>query len=147
MTDNERLDEIIKSAKMSVKAFSEFIEMKSPQPLYDILKGRNGISKDIGHKIHAKCVQYNLAWILTGIGDAINNSQNSSIDKRVFVGGDANDGGNVHNVFGDGNEVNNTLPTDTKGYEPFLTVIDRQSSMLAKSQEQIDKLLDLLMNK
>lgn len=68
MADSERLKEIIKSSKMSTKAFSESIGLKTPQILYDILKNRNGISKDVAEKIHAKCVNYNLAWIRTGDG-------------------------------------------------------------------------------
>ncbi len=68
MTDSERLKDIIDSSKMSVKAFSEHIGLKSPQNLYDILNGRNGISKKVAESIQAKCVTYNYVWILTGEG-------------------------------------------------------------------------------
>lgn len=69
MTDSERLSEIINSSGMSTKKFGEYIGTKSPQVLYDVLKGRNGISKELADKIHAKCVNYEYAWILTGNGN------------------------------------------------------------------------------
>ena len=69
MTDSERLKEIIKSSKMSTKAFSESIGLKTPQILYDILKDRNGISKDVAKAIQAKCLHYNFAWIISGEGE------------------------------------------------------------------------------
>lgn len=69
MVDSERLREIIKSSKMSTKAFSEHIGLSAPQSLYDILNGRNGISRDMARRIHAKCLNYNLGWIKTGEGE------------------------------------------------------------------------------
>lgn len=69
MVDSERLSEIINSSGMSAKKFGEYIGTKSPQVLYDVLKGRNGISKELADKIHAKCVNFEYAWILTGNGN------------------------------------------------------------------------------
>ncbi len=71
MSDSERLRKIINLSKKSTKAFSEDIGLKSPQILYDVLKGRNGISKELANSIKAKCVNYNLAWLLTGEGEML----------------------------------------------------------------------------
>ena len=82
MSDSERLNEIVNSSKMSIKAFSEHVGMKSPQTLYDILNKKHGISKNVANLIHAKYLNYNLAWILTGEGEKYNASlyENKSFD-------------------------------------------------------------------
>lgn len=69
MADSKRLIDIIKSNVMSAKKFSGYIGTTSPQVLYDVLKGRNGISKELADKIHSKCVSLEYAWILTGNGN------------------------------------------------------------------------------
>jgi hypothetical protein len=71
MTDKERIKEIINFSKMSVRRFGEHIGLKTPQILYDIIKGRNGISKDLAEKISAKCLNFKFTWILTGEGDML----------------------------------------------------------------------------
>ncbi|MDR1879411.1 MAG: helix-turn-helix domain-containing protein [Tannerellaceae bacterium] len=71
MSDKERIKEIIDSSNMSVRKFSEHIGLKTPQILYDIIKERNGISKDLAEKITAKCLNYNFAWVLTGNGEKL----------------------------------------------------------------------------
>lgn len=68
MTDKERIRKIIDVYAKSVKSFSEYIGLKRPQPLYDILKGRNGISKDLAKRISEHCLDFNETWILTGHG-------------------------------------------------------------------------------
>lgn len=75
MTDKERINEIINSSNMSARRFGEYIGIKTPQVLYDIIKGRNGISKDLAEKISAKCVNYNIAWLLTGEGEMLKEPQ------------------------------------------------------------------------
>ncbi len=83
MTDSERLSEIIKSSKMSTKAFSEHIGLKTPQTLYDILKDRNGISKDVAKAIQAKCLHYNYAWILGGEGIKYKKNEDGITDSLI----------------------------------------------------------------
>ena len=66
MSNIDRIKEVVHSSKMSVKRFGEHIGLKTPQVLYDVLKGRNGISKDLASKIASKYPHYNTAWLLTG---------------------------------------------------------------------------------
>ena len=69
MSDSERLKEVIKQYSRSTNAFASFIEIKSSQILYDVLKGRNGISKELADIITAKCLNINKYWLLTGEGE------------------------------------------------------------------------------
>lgn len=84
MNDSERLTAIINENGMSAKKFSEHIGAKSPQVLYDVLKGRNGISKELAAMIHAKCVNYSYAWILTG-KDGEANQTNQLSDSITYT--------------------------------------------------------------
>lgn len=56
---------------MSANRFAVHIGLKSPQVLYDIRRGRNGISKDLAEKISAKCVNVDIGWLVTGDGDML----------------------------------------------------------------------------
>lgn len=67
MTESERLTLVISKYDKSAKAFAERIGLKSPQVLYDILKSRNGISRNISELIQAKC-GISESWLRTGIG-------------------------------------------------------------------------------
>lgn len=69
MSEIERLKMVMSDYKKTPNSFSKFIGLKTPQVLYDILKGRNGISKDLAEKISAKCVNYGLGWLMTGEGE------------------------------------------------------------------------------
>lgn len=74
MTESERLKCVIEYYKMSTNKFAEYIGLKSAQNLYDVLKGRNGISKNLSEKIKALCVNVNISWLLTGEGEMLKNS-------------------------------------------------------------------------
>lgn len=74
MTESERLKCVIEYYKMSTNKFAEYIGLKSAQNLYDVLKGRNGISKDLSEKIKALCVNVNISWLLTGEGEMLKNT-------------------------------------------------------------------------
>lgn len=71
MTDSERLKKVIDSHKMRTNAFGKHIGLKNSQPLYDILKGRNGISKEMADRISATCLNIDAGWLLTGEGEML----------------------------------------------------------------------------
>lgn len=71
MTDSERLKKVIEDHDMSPNAFGKYVGLKSSQPIYDILKGRNGISKEMADSITAKCPDISRPWLLTGEGSML----------------------------------------------------------------------------
>lgn len=68
MTDSERITEVLKFVGMTANRFSEHIGLKTAQNIYDIIKGKHGISKLVAEKITAKYLNINQAWLLTGEG-------------------------------------------------------------------------------
>ena len=71
MTDSERIKTVLKFSGMSANKFAKHIGLKSPQVLYDVTNGRNGISKDLADKITAKCVSISLSWLLADEGEML----------------------------------------------------------------------------
>jgi len=71
MSDSEKLKEILNHMKMTASSFSRYIGLSTPQILYDITKGRNGISKDLADSITAKCLNIDRVWLLTGEGEML----------------------------------------------------------------------------
>ena len=82
MTDKEIISCVIEHYNMNVSTFARFIEVKA-QRLYDILKGRNGISKDLKEKIQAKCVDINPEFLLTGKGNMLKDEGQGKEDKKA----------------------------------------------------------------
>ena len=71
MTDSERIKTVLKYSGMSANKFAKHVGLKSPQVLYDVTNGRNGIFKDLADKITAKCVNISLSWLLTDEGEML----------------------------------------------------------------------------
>ena len=71
MSDKERLVMVMNHYNMNANAFSRFIGLRVVQTLYDIIKDRHGISKDLAGKITSKCLDINISWLLTGEGEML----------------------------------------------------------------------------
>jgi hypothetical protein len=76
MPDSERLKEVIKHYNMSSNGFGRYLGLDNSQKIYDILKNRNGISRDLAEIIKAKCLDINIGWLLTGEGSMVKNESN-----------------------------------------------------------------------
>ena len=81
MTDSERLVLVISKFDKSTKAFADRIG-KSPQVLYDVIDGRNGISKKMAEIIHAKC-GISAGWLITGNGNP--NDDEQAIKQQILL--------------------------------------------------------------
>ena len=118
-TDFQRIDNARKMLN-----FQNFSEMAAAlgitaQTFTDIKKGKHGISKALAEKIHAYDDRISVAWLLTGDGD-------------TMVVGDGN-------VTGNNNQVN----TDA-ALVRAIDEIGEQRKLVSKSQEQIDRLLQII---
>jgi len=139
MKANERLQEIIDREGLNAKAFSEKLGFERPQRIYDILKNKTKtISEDLANKIISVFPPYSKVWIITGEGsmlkggDIISHNQDNKASFNLLS--------NVNS--------NNTLGT---ALEKLITEISEQrksyTDMIAKRDEQIDKLIDKLTEK
>lgn len=115
----QRIDEVRK--RLNFQNFTEFAAALgiSSQVFTDIKKGKHGISKKLAASIHALDNRISVAWLMTGDGD-------------TMVVGDGN-------VTGNNNQVN----TDT-ALVRAIDEIGEQRKLVAKSQEQIDRLLQII---
>jgi hypothetical protein len=82
MTESERIRKIIDYYDVSANKLSIQLRLGTPQVLYDVLKGKNGISKDLAEKITIHCKEFNPGWLLTGEGEMLksNKSVNNSVE-------------------------------------------------------------------
>lgn len=72
MNDSKRLKAVIDSYKLSVNAFAKEIGLERAEKLYQVLRGRNGISKELAKIITTKYNDVNYSWLISGIGDPFN---------------------------------------------------------------------------
>ena len=69
--DSMRIKKLVEYFNLSVSQFAKQLELSTPQILYDVIKGRNGISRDLAEKIARHYREINCLWILTGEGEMI----------------------------------------------------------------------------
>ena len=72
ISDSERIKKVLDHANMSASRFAKHIGLKTPQNIYDIQRGKHGISKLVAEKITAKYLNINRIWLLTGEGEMFN---------------------------------------------------------------------------
>ena len=70
-TPAERLKIVIENAGMSTYALSRHIGFQRPENLYQILRGKCGISKNMANVIHQKFPQYSIDWLIHGDNDSL----------------------------------------------------------------------------
>lgn len=90
---NNRIQYIIKREELSNLKFAELLGV-NPASVSHILAGRNKPSFDFVAKIAEKLPQYNLRWLLTGIGEPIQENNKTNVPRSeqhaVLTGGNEN---------------------------------------------------------
>lgn len=72
MDNWSRLEEIIKWAGLTTHSFAVHIGLNRSENLYQIKRGRNGISSDLANRIIAFFPEIDYNWIMTGEGYMLN---------------------------------------------------------------------------
>lgn len=131
MTDIERIEEVKKILEEpSLLALSRRLGMSSAQIFYDIRAGKCGISKELILKIKNQIPLINHVWLLTGDGEILLNNMKEKQVVQNNVAGDNIQGGNVAVEKQQANE--------------FIELLRNADIRLAKSQEQIDRLIGII---
>lgn len=73
MTDKDKIIALREYTGMNLKRMSEEAGLGSPQTLYDIKKGKHGISREVANKLKLRFPKLSLSWLLAGEGDIIDN--------------------------------------------------------------------------
>lgn len=126
MTDYQRLEKVIKILEIS--SFKDFAGRLgvNPQTFYDIKQGKHGISKKLAELINKNYPDFPVSWLLTGEGD-------------IQVGNTVGDESNVANNIGGDN-----LQNSGAVIEALANQLKEKDRQIAKSQEQIDRLLSII---
>ena len=129
MTAQEKIEQLLIYLNINAKAFSEELGYMRPQIIYDIQKGKTKrISEELASKIITVFPNISKSWLLADEGDMLKTQINQSAN-----------GDNNTQVAGNGNNVN-ASPTLDKA----INEIAEQRKLVAKSQEQIDRLLAII---
>src|SRR5665647_1019496 len=83
MTESQRITQVFSHYTMNIESFGRFIGMKQSQSLRDVIKGRNGISKNIADHIKAKCLEIDMNWLLTGEGEMLKTDEKNVNDQPL----------------------------------------------------------------
>lgn len=134
MDGKEIIEALSNYTGLNLKRLAEEIGLKTHQTLYDIKKGKHGISKDVAEKIQAKYLNINLSWLLTGEGEMLkttisqNNNNGDNINGHSVT---------IHKTEGDYLEIIKSLTNQ----------LSKSQEQISKSQEQIDRLITIIENK
>ena len=85
--DNNRIEILMRHLGMNARKLAMSVGV-SPQTIYDIQKGKHGISKDLAEKISAKYLIISKLWLLTGEGEMLSKGKRIPLyDDDVTIGG------------------------------------------------------------
>lgn len=85
MNDSQRIKEVERYAGLSTRALALEIGLKTPQTLYDIHKGKHGISKVVARAITAKYLNINPDWLLLDVGDMLKSGSEESKEQVDYL--------------------------------------------------------------
>lgn len=132
MEVKDRIKAILDYYHLSVNEFVSETRVKTGQAVYDLLSGKTkSISQSMEDKILSCFQDINRAWLLTGEGEMIKPSVQQMLN-----------GDNNTQIAGNNNHVN--LPSTL---DKAINEIAEQRKLVAKAQEQIDRLISLLERK
>lgn len=128
MTDIEIIAKVAEYTRLSFNKLAKEIGLTSPQTFYDIKAGKHGISKELAEKIHARYLNINEAWLLTGNGEMlVAESSAARITEMVVVG-------NTEEIAVDIEALQNDLNITTS---QLATIINDSEAYLLKCQGKL----------
>ncbi len=85
--DNNRIEVLMRHLGLNARKLAMSVGV-SPQTIYDIQKGKHGISKDLAEKISAKYLNVSRLWLLTGDGEMLSKGKRIPLyDDDMTIGG------------------------------------------------------------
>lgn len=141
-TTNQRLKFFVDSLHVSTTEFATEIGT-SQSAMSAILLGQRPLSRGMTARIKAHYPKLNVAWLQTGEGDMVVNTQNGSVNQ--YVGGD----GNTYNnspIFGETvketEDVDLTIVELNENSDPkdLMREIHRLKALLFDREQEIQKL-------
>ena len=132
MEVKDRIKAILDYYHLPINEFVARTGVKTGQAVYDLLSGKTkSISQSMENKILSYFKEINRTWLLTGDGEMIIPSVQQTLN-----------GDNNTQIAGNNNQVNLSGTLDRA-----INEIAEQRKLVAKAQEQIDRLITLLEKK
>jgi translation elongation factor EF-4 len=125
LSDGEKIKALLDFLRLNAKKFSIELGLTNPDVIYHIIRERNCISKALASKIIEKFPNISLVWLTTGEGEMLRNGVNQT------------------NVEGDNIQGHN-FTVNKSQVDALLEIIKTKDEQLSKSQEQIDKLVEII---
>lgn len=141
-TTNQRLKFFVESLHVSTTEFATEIGT-SQSAMSAILLGQRPLSRGMAARIKAHYPKLNVAWLQTGEGDMVVNTQNGSVNQ--YVGGDVNTYNNSP-IFGEmvkeTEDVDLTIVELNENSDPkaLMREIHRLKALLFDREQEILKL-------
>jgi phage repressor protein C with HTH and peptisase S24 domain/plasmid maintenance system antidote protein VapI len=121
MTDIEIIAKVAEYTGLSFNKLAKEIGLTSPQTFYDIKAGKHGISKELAEKIHARYLNINEAWLLTGNGEMlVAENAATRITEMVVVGSTEEIAVDIEALQNDLNITTSQLATIINDSEEYL---------------------------
>lgn len=134
----DRIALLIEHTTLKPPAFAKRIGVKTTQAIYDLLSGKTkNLSSDVLLKIVSCFPQISTEWLVTGEGEMYKPTvQQTSL-------GDYSPNMYGSNRYGDSETIDKILNEMSEQRK----IVNRTLDMLAKRDEQIDRLISLIGNK
>lgn len=83
MNDSKRLETILQCSQMNPNSFAKALGKERAQGIYDVLKGKVGISKRLAKEIVNVFPEFSETWLLTGLGDIRAGQEDPNLDEEI----------------------------------------------------------------
>ena len=83
MSSSEKINKLLEYCSLNASDFARRIGLKNVQGIYDIQRGKTGISKTVAQKIADEFPEINIAWLLSNDSMMLNNGQTRIVDTKV----------------------------------------------------------------
>lgn len=145
-TTNQRLKFFVDSLHVSTTEFAREIGT-SQSAMSAILLGQRPLSRGMTARIKAHYPKLNVAWLQTGEGDMVVNTQNGSVNQ--YVGGNGSNYNNSPVLGGVEEDANITVIELNEKSDPkdLMREIHRLKALLFDREQEIQKLKRDLSNK
>lgn len=81
-TDKERMETLLAHLKMNANEFASSLGYKRTDKIYNVVKGRNGISASVARDIHNAYQNINYEWLVDGTGEMLKSEDSPSLEVK-----------------------------------------------------------------
>lgn len=134
MNDSERLETILQCSQMNPNNFAKVLGKERAQGIYDVLKGKVGISKRLAKEIVNVFPEFSETWLLTGLGDMRAGQEDSNLDDEIA--------GAVKELAKEGKSIGGSVPYEF--VQQLFKERETHDQIVLSQQKTIEKLTDLL---